>query len=134
MNYTLKQRTRESREELFDPVRHKWVAKTPEEQVRQTFVLYLLNVRGIPISHISVEKAIQVNGMTQRYDLVVFDQDGKPWMVVECKAPYVELTQEVVEQAGRYNKTLRAPLLGVTNGVEQIFFRIDYETEEIVML
>lgn len=134
MTYTLKQRTKEGREELFDPVRRKWVAKTPEEQVRQTFVLYLLNVRGIPISHISIEKAIRVNGMTQRYDLVVFDQDGEPWMVVECKAPYVELTQAVVEQAGRYNKTLRAPILGVTNGVDQIFFRIDHKTGEIDLL
>ncbi|MBO7490997.1 MAG: type I restriction enzyme HsdR N-terminal domain-containing protein [Bacteroidales bacterium] len=134
MAYSLKQRTKEGREELFDPVRRKWVAKTPEEQVRQTFVLYLLNVRGIPISHISIEKAIRVNGMTQRYDLVVFDQDGKPWMVVECKAPHVELTQAVVEQAGRYNKTLRAPILGVTNGVDQIFFKIDYQTEEIDLL
>lgn len=134
MEYTLRQRTREGKEEIFDPARRKWVALTPEERVRQVFLLFLLNEKKIPVSHISIEKAINVNGMTQRYDLVVFDQEGKPWMVVECKAPHVKLTQEVVAQAGRYNKTLRAPILGVTNGVENIFFRIDYETEEIILL
>ena len=134
MEYTLRQRTREGKEEIFDPARRKWVALTPEERVRQVFLLFLLNEKKIPVSHISIEKAINVNGMTQRYDLVVFDHEGKPWMVVECKAPHVKLTQEVVAQAGRYNKTLRAPILGVTNGVENIFFRIDYETEEIILL
>ncbi len=134
MPYALKQRTRKGREELFDPARHKWVLQTPEELVRQTFLLFLLNVQNIPLSHISIEKAIQVNGLTKRYDLVVFDPDGNPWIVVECKAPHVKLTQEVVEQAGRYNKTLRAPILGVTNGAEHIFFKIDYETEKISIL
>lgn len=134
MEYTLRQRTREGKEEIFDPARRKWVALTPEERVRQVFLLFLLNERHIPLSHISIEKAINVNGMTQRYDLVVFDQDARPWMVVECKAPHVKLTQEVVAQAGRYNKTLRAPILGVTNGQENIFFSIDFETEEITLL
>ncbi|MBR4136767.1 MAG: type I restriction enzyme HsdR N-terminal domain-containing protein [Bacteroidales bacterium] len=134
MGYTLRQRTKEGKEEIFDPARRRWVALTPEERVRQIFLLFLLNEKKIPISHISIEKAINVNGMTQRYDLVVFDQEGKPWMVVECKAPHVKLTQEVVAQAGRYNKVLRAPILGVTNGVENIFFMIDYETEEITLL
>ena len=134
MAYTLKLRTKEGKEEIFDPVRRKWLIMTPEERVRQTFVLFLLNERHIPLSHISIEKAINVNGMTQRYDLVVFDQNARPWMVVECKAPHVKLTQEVVAQAGRYNKTLRAPILGVTNGRENIFFSIDFETEEITLL
>ena len=90
-----------------------------------------MNVKKIPASHISVERAITVNGLTKRYDLVVFGQDMKPQMVIECKAPHVELTQEVIAQAGRYNKTLRAPVLGVTNGSAHFFFTIDFETEEI---
>jgi hypothetical protein len=104
---------------------------TPEEHVRQVFILYLLNVKGFPLSHLSVEHAVTVNGMTQRYDLVVFDDDLNPYMVVECKAPHIKLTQKVVEQAGRYNSILKAPLLCVTNGVEQRVFEIDFEDKRI---
>ncbi len=129
--HTFKQREKEGRLEVFDPIRKKWLRLTPEERVRQQFVLFLLSVKNIPASHIAVEKAITVNGLKRRYDVVVFDAAGKPWMVVECKAPGVHLSQAVIEQAGRYNKTLRAPILGVTNGSTHFFFTIDFETEEI---
>ena len=131
MEYTFRQRENDGRTEGFDPIRKKWVVLTPEERVRQQLVLFLLNVKKIPASHISVERSITVNGLTRRYDLVVFAPEGNPWMVVECKAPEVEITQAVVDQAGRYNKTLRAPILGVTNGSAHFFFTIDFETEEI---
>lgn len=126
MTYTLKQRDGADKPEVFDPVRKKWVAMTPEEKVRQIFILYLLNIKGFPLSHLSVEHAVTVNGMTQRYDLVAFDNNLQPYMVVECKAPHVKLTQKVVEQAGRYNSILRAPLLCVTNGLEHKVFHIDF--------
>lgn len=131
MEYTFRQREKDGRTEVFDPIRKKWLVLTPEERVRQQLILFLLNIKKIPISHLSVEKAINVNGLTKRYDLVVFGADMKPQMVIECKAPEVEITQAVVEQAGRYNKTLRAPILGVTNGSAHFFFTIDFETEEI---
>ena len=126
MTYTLKQRDGADKPEIFDPVRKKWVAMTPEEKVRQIFILYLLNIKGFPLSHLSVEHAVTVNGMTQRYDLVAFDNNLKPYLVVECKAPQVKLTQKAVEQAGRYNSILRAPLLCVTNGLEHKVFHIDF--------
>lgn len=131
MEYTFRQRENDGRTEVFDPIRKKWLVLTPEERVRQQLILFLLNIKKIPVSHLSVEKAITVNGMTKRYDLVVFGEDLKPQMVIECKAPEVEITQAVIEQAGRYNKTLRAPILGVTNGSTHYFFTIDFETEEI---
>ncbi len=131
MEYAFRQRENKGQTEVFDPIRKKWLLLTPEERVRQQLILFLLNIRKIPASHISVEKAITVNGLKKRYDLVVFDQEGKPWMVVECKAPEVEITQAVVEQAGRYNSTLHAPILGVTNGHTQYFFTIDFETGSI---
>ena len=134
MAYTLKIRENGAQQEVFDPVRQKWVVMTPEEHVRQVFILYLLNVKGFPLSHLSVEHAVTVNGMTQRYDLVVFDEELNPYMVVECKAPHVKLTQKVVEQASRYNSILKAPLLCVSNGQEQRVFRIDFESGEIVRL
>lgn len=132
MVYNFKQREKDGKMEVFDPIRKKWLLMTPEERVRQLFILYLLNVKQIPESHISVEKAITVNGLTKRYDLVVFNLDKKPEIVIECKAPEVAITQAVVEQAGRYNKTLRARILGVTNGTTHYFFTIDFDTEEIV--
>ena len=72
--------------------------------------------------------------MTQRYDLVVFDDELQPYMVVECKAPHVKLTQQVADQAARYNAVLRAPIVCVTNGVERKLFRIDFENERICEL
>lgn len=132
MDYTLKQREVEGKPEIFDPVRRKWVAMTPEEKVRQVFILYLLNIKMFPISHLSVEHSVTVNGMTQRYDLVVFDNDLQPYMVVECKAPHVKLTQKVMEQAGRYNNILRAPLLCITNGLEHKVFHINFEHKVIM--
>ena len=115
-------------------MRQKWVVMTPEEHVRQVFILYLLNVKGFPLSHLSVEHAVTVNGMTQRYDLVVFDDELQPYMVVECKAPHVKLSQQVADQAARYNAVLRAPIVCVTNGVERKLFRIDFENERICEL
>lgn len=130
----LKQRISGETKEFFDPVRKKWVPATPEEEVRQQFIQFLLTVKQVPLSHISVEREICVNGLSRRYDLVVFNEQGIPWMVVECKAPHIALTQEVMEQAGRYNKTLRAPIIGITNGNENKFFQIDFDTEAITML
>jgi hypothetical protein len=119
----LKTRNFNGTEQIFDPVRKKWVVLTEEEKVRQFFVLRLLNELEIPISHISIERKITVNGLTKRYDIVVY-KDARPWMVVECKAPDIPLTQEVLEQAGRYNQTLHAEIIGITNGVEEKFFSI----------
>ena len=119
----LKLRTQNNTQQIFDPIRKKWVAFTEEEKVRQFFILQLMNELKIPASHISVEKKITVNGLAKRYDIVVY-KEAKPWMVVECKAPHIPLTQEVLEQAGRYNITLNAEIIGVTNGVETRFFNL----------
>lgn len=128
----LKSRTINGREELFDPVRQKWVKRTEEELVRQCFILYLTQKKEIPVSHISVEKEIKVNGLSRRYDIIVYDDNCVPYMLIECKAPHIKISQEVVEQAGRYNQTLRVPILGVTNGQTHRFFNINFETGKIV--
>ena len=127
----IKQRQNGGRTEVFDIIRKKWIPFTEEEKVRQFLIRFLIHQKGIPESHLSVERQITVNGLTRRYDLVVFDREGAPWLVIECKAPTVELTQSVVEQVGRYNKTLHAPCIAVSNGRQSIFFRIDFETERI---
>ncbi len=130
----LKCRKNLGKSEVFDPVRKKWVQLTEEERVRQCFILFLHTCKNVPLSHIAVEKEIRVNGLARRYDIIVFDEQGAPLMVIECKAPHIKLSQEVIEQVGRYNKTLRAPMIGVTNGAEHLFFHIDFDTEVITML
>ena len=117
----MKTRINNNTEQVFDPIRRKWVIFSEEEKVRQFFILKLINELRISPSHISVERKITLNGLTKRYDIVVF-KEAKPWMVVECKAPHILLTQEVLEQAGRYNQTLNAEIIGITNGTEEKFF------------
>jgi len=127
----LKCRQNQGKSEIFDPVRKKWVRLTEEEKVRQYFISFLHIQKNIPLSHIAVEKKIKVNNLSRRYDIIVFDKTGSPKIVIECKAPHVKLSQEVIEQVGLYNKTLRAHIIGVTNGTEHIFFQINFETEKI---
>ncbi|MDL2312611.1 type I restriction enzyme HsdR N-terminal domain-containing protein [Bacteroidales bacterium OttesenSCG-928-B11] len=127
----LKYRNNLDKKEIYDPIRRKWVKCTEEEEVRQCFILYLLQKKQIPATHIAVEKEIKVNGLSKRYDLIVFNRNGDPYLVIECKAPHVEISQSVVEQVAVYNKTLRAPLIGVTNGKSHYFFHINFENNEI---
>jgi len=131
MKYTVKTRINQTRPEIFDPIRKKWVCQTDEEIVRQHFIYFLIMEKKIAKSHISVEKKILVNGLSKRYDIVVYDAAGTPQMVIECKAPHIKITQEVMAQAGRYNSTLRAPVIGVTNGLECRFFQVDFSSGKI---
>lgn len=118
-------RESEDRREVFDPVRRRWVALTPEEWVRQQTLLRLHTV-GYPLEVMQVEGAIAVNGMTRRCDIVVY-ADGQPWMIVECKKCEIPLTQKVCDQACRYNTVLRVPYLMLTNGRQEVIIEVDYE-------
>ena len=122
-------RENEGRREVMDPVRRRWVALTPEEGVRQQTLLMLHERYGYPYELMQVEGAISVNGMTRRCDIVVFDREGKPWMIVECKRPEVPLTQKVCDQACRYNTVLRVPFLLLTNGKQEVIVEVDFEKE-----
>lgn len=111
--------------EVFDPVRRRWVALTPEEWVRQQ-TLRRLHDAGYPLEVIQVEGTITVNGMTRRCDIVVY-RDGQPWMIVECKKCEIPLTQKVCDQACRYNTVLRVPYLLLTNGKQEVIVAVDFE-------
>ena len=119
-------RENENRREVFDPVRRRWVALTPEEWVRQCTIQRLHNVGGYPLEVMQVEGAISLNGMTRRCDIVVY-RDGQPWMIVECKKSEVSLTQRVCDQACRYNTVLKVPYLMLTNGKQEIVIAVDFE-------
>lgn len=117
----------EGREYIFEPVREKYLALTPEEWVRQHVIHYLLGFKEVPRGLMAVEKQFKYNEMTQRADVVVFDKKGKPNLIVECKAPSVKISQETFEQIARYNVAMRVDFLMVTNGIDHYYCKMDYK-------
>jgi type I site-specific restriction endonuclease len=124
--YAFRVRESAGQRQIFDPLRRRFVALTPEEWVRQHLLRYLQEACGYPASLISVEKKLTLNGMTRRADAVVFDRAIHPWLIIECKAPEVSLDQEVLDQAARYNSVLRAPFLAVCNGTDLLLAELDF--------
>ncbi len=115
----------DGRREVLDPVRRRWVALTPEEEVRQLTIQMLNSHYGYPLELMQVEGAITLNGMTRRCDIVVYDTSGMPQMIVECKKPEVSLTQKVCDQACRYNTVLKVPYLLLTNGHQMVMVAVN---------
>jgi hypothetical protein len=103
---------------VFDFIRKKWLVLTPEEWVRQHLVNYLVTQKGFPASLISLEAGLKYNELKKRTDVVVYNKLGKPFMILECKAPEIAITQKVIEQVSMYNKTIGASFLCVTNGLK----------------
>jgi len=123
-----------SRPEIFDDVRKSWVALTPEEWVRQHAVKWLVEEKKYPASLMAIEKSISVNGLTKRCDIVAFDRNAKPLLIVECKSTDVEITQAIFDQAARYNMTLNADLFLLTNGLRHFCCQADHENKSYVFL
>ena len=110
---------------VFDPLRKRQVALTPEEEVRQRVLYLLVETLKVPAGLVAVEYSVKVNGLNKRADAVVFGTDGRPLMIVECKASTVTLTQAVLEQAVRYHSALRPKFLLLTNGTATFCFNIE---------
>ncbi|MDR0413840.1 MAG: type I restriction enzyme HsdR N-terminal domain-containing protein [Prevotellaceae bacterium] len=119
---------------IFDPIRKKYVALTPEERVRQQFIGFLLHDKGFPAGLMQVEYALKVNGMSRRCDIVACTRSGVPLLLVECKAPDVPIGDETFAQAARYNIALRVPYLAITNGSSSYCCHICFETGSIKFL
>lgn len=132
--YTFRFKNSENKLAVFDEIRKKFVALTPEEWVRQHVVQFFLQQKNYPKSYINVEKSIKINGLTKRYDAVVFQPDGKIFLLVECKAPEVTISQQTFDQIARYNMVLGAKYLMVTNGLNHYFCSMDYENEHYQFL
>lgn len=111
------------REMIFDAFRKRWVVLTPEEWVRQNFLEYLSHVKGYPASLIAVEKEIEVGERKKRFDIVVYDRNTKPYMLIECKEMNVPLDASVIDQVLRYHSVLQARYLVITNGTHCFAFR-----------
>jgi type I site-specific restriction endonuclease len=110
------------------------VALTPEEWVRQHFLQYLVHDRLCPATLIGVEQALTLNGLAKRADIVVHGPSGAPVALVECKAPGVPITQDVFDQAARYNMVFKVGLLIVTNGRDHYACRIDHASGTVSFL
>jgi hypothetical protein len=123
--YTFDLRRDRGKEAIFDPVRKKWVRLTPEEWVRQHFVQYLIWERAVPAGLVAIEMGFTYQRMKRRADIVVYDRQGKPALMVECKAPVVEVRQAAFDQVARYNTVVKARYLVVTNGLMHYCCAID---------
>lgn len=132
--YTFRFKSNENKLSVFDEIRKKFILLTPEEWVRQNVVQYLLNEKRYPKSLTNVEKVIKVNDLTKRYDVVVYNSDGSIFLLVECKAPNIKITQETFNQIARYNLVLKAEHLMVTNGLNHYFCKMDFENEKYLFL
>ncbi|MDO4783186.1 MAG: type I restriction enzyme HsdR N-terminal domain-containing protein [Capnocytophaga felis] len=119
---------------IFDEIRRKFVMLQPEEWVRQHVIRFLIEEKKMPKSLINVEKEITINGLAKRYDIVVFSKNGDILLVVECKAPAVQISQSVFDQIARYNLMLKSELLMITNGLNHYFFQVDYEKGKYLFL
>jgi len=125
--YQFRIRSTGKRTEIFDNLRKKFVALTPEEWVRQNFIQYLIVEKKVPQGLINVEMMLKYNQMTKRCDIAIYTTTGIPVMIVECKAPHIEITQDVFDQIARYNMTLKVKYLVVTNGLKHFCCIIDFQ-------
>jgi hypothetical protein len=110
------QRLEAGASQLFDPLRKKWVARTPEEWVRQHFLQLLIKHHQYPPSLIAIERSIKLGSLTKRFDILIYNKVHKPWMMVECKSSDVTLNESVLDQLLRYNLSVPVPYLLITNG------------------
>ena len=128
-NYSFRFKNSENKIAIFDEIRKKFVVLTPEEWVRQHVINYLMIEKKYPKSHINVEKQLKINGLTKRYDVIIFKPSGEILLVVECKAPQISISQSTFDQIARYNLVLNANYLMVTNGLNHYFCIMDFQNE-----
>jgi hypothetical protein len=119
---------------IFDVIRKKFVVLTPEEWVRQHFVNYVTQHLQYPKSLIKIEGGLTFNQLQKRSDILVFDRDARPWMIIECKAPTLKLSKETLHQAAAYNSKLKAKYLTISNGMISLCSRTDWDENRTVLL
>lgn len=125
---------KDEKKAIFDIIRRRYVALTPEEWVRQHFVHFLLTYKGYPQALMANEVQLQLNGTRKRCDTVLYRRDLSAQMIVEYKAPDVVITQAVFNQITRYNMVLKVDYLVVSNGIQHYCCRMDYERNTYTFL
>ncbi len=119
---------------IFDDFRKKWIVLTPEEWVRQNFIRFLTDKINYPVNFIAVERKLNVNGTLKRFDAVVFNKNAEPVVIIEFKAPDVEISQKTFDQTAVYNYVLKAPYLFISNGLSHFFCKTDFEAGRYLFL
>lgn len=132
--YNFKLKSNEKHVLIFDNLRKKYFVLTPEEWVRQHYVQFLINEKKYPASLIALEKQLTINNLRKRTDIVIFNKEGSPEIIVECKAPHIKISQDTFDQIARYNLKLKAKYLIVTNGIEHYHCQMDFENETYIFL
>jgi len=132
--YSFRFKNKENKVSIFDAIRKKFVVLQPEEWVRQHCIRYLIEEKGFPKSLINVEKELIINNLKKRYDIVVFNPDGSIHLIIECKAPSIEINQTTFDQIARYNLKLNAMYLMVTNGLFHYYCQMDFKNERYIFL
>lgn len=125
--YPFKIQKKDSKFEIYDEFRKKYLVLTPEEWVRQHFLMYLHLEKQVPKSLMAIEKGLKVNTLNKRTDIVIYNRLGKAGIIVECKAPEVKISQDTFEQIARYNMSLQVDYLIVTNGIDHYCCKMDYK-------
>ncbi len=133
-SYSFRFKNSENKVSIFDAVRKKFIILTPEEWVRQHVVQFLTLEKKYPLALINVEKILKVNGLRKRYDIVVYNTDGTIFLLIECKAPEVTISQTTFDQIAQYNMTLNSNYLMVTNGLNHYFCQMDFENQKYQFL
>ena len=113
----LKLKLERGKKYVFDPLRKKYLWFSPEESVRQLLLLHLIHDLGFNKNHFSLERGVTQNAKTGRYDLLYLDQFGQPFLLCECKAPTVTLSDDTFWQLAHYNHKIKAPYLLISNGM-----------------
>ncbi len=130
----LKLKTAEGKRYIFDQIRCKWLVLLPEEMVRQLMIVYLIENKLYNRNRIGIEHGFVVNQLYRRYDLLVYDEQVQPFLLIECKAPRIKICQDTIDQAAAYNLQFKAPYLCVTNGIETYCWKLDHETKQFQSL
>ena len=127
--YNFRFKNKENKALIFDVIRKKFIVLKPEEWVRQHCLKLLIEDKKYPKALINVEKSLKINNLTKRYDIVIYDSDGSIYLIVECKSPKIKISQDAFDQIARYNLTLKASYLMVTNGLNHYYCNIDLKNE-----
>lgn len=130
-NYKVLIKNKENKSYIFDRVRKKWLLCTQEEWVRIHCLYYFVETKDYPESLIRIEQELRVYNTLKRFDLLIADSSMKPFILIECKAPYAKITQKTFDQILRYNLELKCPYLMISNGLNHYFCKMNFEENQI---
>lgn len=124
-NYEFRLKKIDEKRFIFDEIRKKYIELTAEEWVRQNCIKFLINEKKYKSQLIAVEKKIILNNLTKRFDIIAYDNNGDPNLLVECKAPNIDIRQETFDQILSYNRVINSKYLMITNGIIHYYCKID---------